>query len=88
MGNDQSQENQEEEVVEHEVEFDWAEGPQVEDKRHAEMWLQYTKDKIDAYEAERSRSIKTPDTATAGQTSEVDRKLLAYFYNMFITALF
>ena len=52
--------------MEHEVEFDWAEGPQVEDKRHAEMWLQYTKDKIDAYEAERSRSIKTPDTATAG----------------------
>ena len=54
------------------------------------MWLIETKSKIDSYEAERSRSIKTPDaTTTGGATSEIDRKsILTNFDKSFITALF
>ena len=75
MGNENSQENVEEEEVAVEEEFDWSEGPQVENSRMAAIWLIETKSKIDSYEAERSRSIKTPDaTTTGGATSEIDRK--------------
>ena len=60
MGNQTPQGEQTKEETPDEITFDWTEGPKVGDKAEAEMWLNFTKDKIDEYEAEHSRHIGVP----------------------------